>query len=238
MATSTGMKKLSIALIGTAVATLGAYPAKAITLSVGGTSVSGEGYVSSVSGATTINFNNGAAPTSGFAVYSAPSPGAAVVSGSVGGEYATPAGDTTPYLTVDPVGNSAPGVSPVSISFANPLDYFGLYWGSVDTYNFLDFYSGNTLLKTFSGSDVSTTASGSWTGSTDNVYVNFFAEAGESFNKVVLRSDGIAFENDNHAYRSVPEPSSVLGLLAFGTLGAGTLLKRQQKLAAKGAGDL
>jgi hypothetical protein len=38
--------------------------------------------------------------------------------------------------------------------------------------------------------------------------------------------------------KKVPEPSSVLALLAFGTLGAGTLRKRQQKLAAKSAGDL
>jgi hypothetical protein len=38
--------------------------------------------------------------------------------------------------------------------------------------------------------------------------------------------------------KKVPEPSSVLALLAFGAFGAVTLRKRQQKLAAKSAGDL
>ncbi len=50
------------------------------------------------------------------------------------------------------------------------------------------------------------------------------------FDKIVLTSTSPAFETDNYAYRvaSVPESSSMLGLLAFGALGAGSFLKRKQ----------
>ena len=75
------IKKLSVAIMGAAVFTVIPDPADAITLTFGGTPVAGQGQFSSVPGVTTIDFESGA-PTSGLAVYSAPGPGPAVVSGN------------------------------------------------------------------------------------------------------------------------------------------------------------
>jgi hypothetical protein len=200
-------------------------PASAVTLAIGGTPTSGAGYVSSQAGATTIDFDSGL-PTTGFATYS---PGT-VVQGSQVGQYATPAGDTTPYLTLSPVGSGVVGATgAVTIDFQQALDYFGLYWGSVDSYNAISFYDHDTLLQTFGGQNVSTTAAGSWTGPSDNLFANFFADPGKPFNKVVLDSSGIAFESDNHAYRvshRIPEPTPVSALL-LGLVGVGAWVRRQ-----------
>lgn len=229
------LQKLFASSIGVAVIAASATPANAFSLSFGGQSAGADGYKTTVQGATTIDFNGGTAPTFGVISYSSKTSTPTIVSGSLSGQYATPSGDTTSYLTISPQGSSVKGATgDVTLSFAHLADYFGLYWGSVDTYNFLDFYKGDTLLKTFSGTDVSNTAKGSWTGPSDNVFIDFFAGQGESFDKVVMRSNGTAFETDNHAYReakSVPEPSITLGLAVVGLFGASTLRKRQRAQA-------
>lgn len=224
------IKLTSIAFAGTVAVIASATSASAFSISVGGTQVAGEGYKSSVVGAQTVDFNAGL-PVSNMITYSGIVDH--VVQGSKSSQYATPAGDTTKYLTLSNKGANAPGATgSVTLNFAKALDYFGLYWGSVDTYNFVDFYSGGSLLKTFGGADVSKTAQGSWTGTTDNIFVNFFANPGQTFDKVVLRSNGVAFESDNHAYResnsaAVPEPFTVGGSLVG--LALGWRLRRKQK---------
>ena len=227
------LQKLSLALVGTAVVFMSANPASAVSLIKGGsTPVLGEGQYTNIQGATTINFNSRTATDpNGFATYSATT---GIVIGSVDGEYATPFGDTSYYLTVAPSGlQNIKGSGDETITFAKSIDYFGLYWGSVDTYNYVDVYSGGKLLKTFSGADVpGAPANGTQSGSANNVYVNLLADKGETFDKVVLRSTGLAFETDNHSYRlaSVPEPTAILGLLAFGVVSAGSFMKRRSKL--------
>jgi hypothetical protein len=121
----------------------------------------------------------------------------------------------------------ARGTTPVTIAFANPLDYFGLYWGTPSANNTIDFFNGDTLLQSFSGDAIVSSVTPSAA-----VYTNFFAEPGEFFNKVVLRDSSIGFESDNHAYKvaaseSVPEP--VTSLTAFASVVAGVLMKRQQQ---------
>lgn len=220
----TSIKKLSALIMAAAVCTVISEPADAIMLTFGGTPVSGQGQFSNVPGVTTIDFESGA-PTSGFAIYSAPGPGPAVVSGNTA-TYALSNDDNTRYLAVSILGD-ARGTSPVTIAFANPLDYIGLYWGTPSANNRISFFNGDTLLQSFTGdavvSSITTSAA---------VYANFFAEAGESFNKVVLSDSAVAFESDNHAYKvaaseSVPEP--VTSLTAFASVVAGVLMKRQQQ---------
>jgi hypothetical protein len=232
------LQKISLALLGTAVVLTGANPASALSLTKGGsTPVAGEGQYTNIQGATTINFNDGIAPSSGLVTYSATN---GIVQGSVGGQYASPFGNNSKYLTISPTGaqdngqNFAGNSGDVTINFAQGLDYFGFYWGSVDTYNFVDVYSGSNLLQTFNGSNVpGAPANGQQSGDVNNVYVNLLANAGQTFDKVVFRSTGRAFETDNHSYRvaSVPEPGSILGLLAFGAVSVGSLLKRKSTLA-------
>ncbi|MEH2394731.1 MAG: PEP-CTERM sorting domain-containing protein [Nostoc sp.] len=234
------IQKLSLALIGTAVVCMSANPAGAVSLTQGGsTPVAGEGQYTNIQGATTINFNSGTATDpNGFVTYSATN---GIVQGSVDSQYAAPFGDTSKYLTVAPQGAQANGqnipgnTGNETITFAKAIDYFGFYWGSIDTYNIVDVYSGGNLLKTFSGADVpNAPANGEQSGNANNVYVNLLANTsiGESFDKVVLRTTGIAFETDNHSYRlaSVPEPTATFGLLAFGVMSAGSFVKRKLKL--------
>ncbi|MDF5725936.1 MAG: PEP-CTERM sorting domain-containing protein [Rhizonema sp. PD37] len=224
------MQKVLLALSGTAIVFMSVKPASAVTLDIvtGGKEVAGQGLVSKVSGTTTFDFENGIS-TSGFVKFSSPTGSPAVVQGSKSGEYGAPFNDTSHYLTISSTRDNAVGnTGSVSVKFAQPLDYFGLYWGSIDDYNSIAFYKGDTLLNQYSGRDVpKTTASGNQTSLADNQYVNFFADTKGAFDTVVLSSTAPAFESDNFAYRQAPEPGSVLGLLTVGAVGAGFVLKRK-----------
>jgi hypothetical protein len=179
---------------------------------------------SQVAGATTIDFNDG---TCG--AYAHCSGHGGIVTGSVSGQYATPFGISDRYMTV---GNGS-----ASLALDRSYDYFGLYWGSIDTYNHLSFYLGDRLVDTFSGSDLPPlVADGNQTAWSSNRYLNFFFTEGDLFDRVVVRSDGYAFESDNHAVAavSVPEPGT-LALLAAGLLGIGVGRRRRSKALAKRA---
>ncbi|MDX2240476.1 MAG: PEP-CTERM sorting domain-containing protein [Leptolyngbyaceae cyanobacterium bins.302] len=225
------IKIASIVLAGAAAAVASATSASAFSFTVGGTAVAGEGYKSSVTGAQTIDFNSGS-PSNSVIAYSGITNN--IVQGSVSSQHATPAGNTSKFLTISNKESNVVGnTGSVTLNLSKALDYFGLYWGSADTYNFIDFYSAGSLIKTFGGGDISATARGSWTGASDNLYVNFFAGAGESFDKIVLRSNGAAFESDNHAFResaAVPEPFTVGGSLVG--LALGLRLRKKQKAQA------
>ena len=172
---------------------------------------------SQVTGATTINFNDG---TCG--AYAQCSGHSGLVTGSVSGQYATPFGITDRYMTV--ANGSA------SLALGRSYDYFGLFWGSIDTYNYLSFYLGDRLIDTFSGSDLPPlVANGNQVAWSSNRYLNFFFTDGDVFDRVVVRSDGYAFESDNHAV-AVPEPGT-LALLAAGLLGIGVSSRRRRSAA-------
>jgi hypothetical protein len=225
----TTIQKLCMAVVGAAFFSVTATPVSAITMSIGGTAVVGQGQFSSVPGAITIDFESGA-PTTGSVVYSVPGANPTVVSGDLVGAYGAPESDTTRYLAVSPLGDWR-GTNNVWIKFENPVDYFGLYWGSVDSYNYISFYKDGNLLASFNSPSLPHM----------NVYANFFADEGKSFDAVQLYSNGVTFESDNHAYRmaaippinptTVPEYSSGLGLV-FGTFFAMSLLKRKQQQKA------
>jgi hypothetical protein len=134
---------------------------------------------------------------------------------SVPGYAAAPAGDTTPYLSVafpESAGSetftAAPGTS---------YNYFGLYWGSIDDYNSIEFFLGNTSLGKFTGLNViqTGTALGDQVSAGSNRYVNFWFRDELEFDRVVFNTTNFAFESDNHAYARVPEPGT------FALMGAG-----------------
>lgn len=161
---------------------------------------------SSVIGATTIDFNSGCG-------YETCSGDFALVNGSQSGLYAQPFGVNSQYLSVP---NPSPTTKSASFTLASAADYFGLFWGSIDSYNFIRFYLDNSLVASYSGSDiVGQFADGNQLSLNSNRYINFMF-AGESFDRVDLVSNGFAFESDNHAFRmlvSVTEPSTGLLLL-------------------------
>ncbi len=211
-----------------------AVPAAAFTITTGGTPVANEGQYTSVAGATTVNFNN-PPPNGGLPsnpVYTSAVSTPAVVVGNSPGQYSSPTGDTSPFLTISPSGSSSippnrGGTGPVTINFSGvgggSMNYFGLYWGTIDSYNSIAFYRGATQI----GSTIFGGTNGLTAGST--VFVNFTFTNAEAFDRVVLTSTTAAFETDNHAYREVPVPPSFLGILLAGTIGAVKTLKRQQQ---------
>jgi len=166
------------------------------------------GITTDVASATIYTFDNGLKPT-GY------SGAGSVLNASIPGQAAQPAGDPTPYLSV-----AYPASSGTETYFAAPgsnYNYFGLYWGSMDDYNSLRFYSGNALIASISGLDViaNTSLLGNQVAPGSNRYVNFFFDT--TFDRVVFGTTQYAFESDNHAYASVPEPATY-GLLGFGLL--------------------
>ena len=88
--------------------------------------------------------------------------------------------DTTNYLSIG-------GNATETITFASEKNVFGLYWGSVDSYNTIKFYDGTTLVASYTGADISPLLSTGNQGSfASNGYVEF--PGLHSFNKVVLGS--------------------------------------------------
>jgi outer membrane autotransporter protein len=122
------------------------------------------------------------------------------------------AGGTGNYVSV--------GTIPVTITFTTPQRYFGLWWSAGDPRNVLKFYSGNTLVQTFTTADVVNFINNlpagqrsQYFGNPNNnfkggdsgepfAFINFFADPsnqGVTFNKIELsQAPGGGFESDNH----------------------------------------
>lgn len=187
-------------------------PLQAATITLGGTFVPGEGMVTSVANTTTVNFNDGTAPTTGPISYNY-SPDA-IVSASIPGVATAPTGDSTSFFDVGTtLGSEA------TITFSKPTDYFGFYASSIDSYNGMNFYNANNdLVLSIDGTQLATLGGFAANG-TFNDFVNVFADGqAENFTKLVLYSDGDSFETDNHAFRAAdqssladtPEPGTLL----------------------------
>lgn len=204
-----------IKLIAAVLLTAGAAAVQAapiVTLSAPGETTT------SVVGATTIDFNSGCG-------YASCTGDFLILSSSIDGQSAQPAGIDSPFLSVpNPNANGS-----ATFTLGTTANYFGLFWGSVDSYNSISFLLGEAVVSTFSGIDIVGTqyANGDQGSLNSNVYVNF--DFGVNlFDAVILSSNGFAFESDNHAYRSaaVPEPATAL-LMLVGLLGLMGARKRR-----------
>jgi len=122
--------------------------------------------------------------------------------------------DDSQYLSVGGGGSE-------TISFADKQNAFGLYWGSVDSFNKIDFYNGTTLVASYSGADVSPLLASGGQGSFEsNGYVQFKDLA--PFDTVVLSSGNTnAFEIDNISAGNISDSHIRLAEPVTGTMTVG-----------------
>ncbi|MBB5272335.1 PEP-CTERM sorting domain-containing protein [Quisquiliibacterium transsilvanicum] len=217
------MKKTLIAALFVASA-----GAQAGVITVGGNDgTPTNGFTSSV-GNCTIDFNDGTAANSCGATYTLAA--GSIVQSSVAGQYATPAGDTSYYLTVGPsAGNN------VQVALNAQANYFGFYAGSLDTYNTVSFFLNDNEVDSFTGTAINAVAFPG-TGTTGNqaqaAYINYYTTDAVQFNRVVFSSSSNAFETDNHSFAIATPPGQVplpgtVALLGLGMAGLGAMRRRR-----------
>lgn len=232
----------SMGLVG-ALLLAGAAPALAdplsITSTVGGTPSSGtlidlSGLGSSGGTVDGINFaftgTAGLVTGSETDVYAAP-----YISGAEATWLDQTAGpDILPYLTAG--STSADPGSAVTLTFQSEQTLFGLLWGSVDTYNTISVYNGDTLLGEITGSEVSADADGDQ-GADGTDYVEISSTT--AFDKLVFTSSNYAFEFTGLTYDApvqnneavpMPEPGSLM------LFGAGLAFLGVARLATRRGG--
>lgn len=141
---------------------------------------------------------------------------------------AAPAGDTTAFGYI----SSAIPNGIATLTTPN-LKSISFYWGSIDTFNFVDVLgAGGVTLSTVVGGAIPP-ANGDQSAPATNRRVNFVAGPGEVITGLRLRSTGVAFEVDNFAAAAVPEPATWAMLVAgFGLVGFATRRRRLTVVAA------
>jgi len=157
--------------------------------------------------------------------------GAIVGPGTTDGQYAQPLGSTGLYFSAGP----STGGPPTNITIGNNISSFSLIWGSLDDYNTLILH---TMVGdyTYTGLDIAALipglANGDQSAPNTNPIVTFMLsgldQQAVSFNMLSTQN---AFEIDNIAVNSVPEPATwAMMLFGFGACGM-ALRSRRRKLA-------
>lgn len=106
------------------------------------------------------------------------------------------------------------GVATSTLTLTTAISYFGMWWSAGDANNFLSFYSGGSLVASFSTATLLSKLPSAYFGNPTPGYtgqdgteafafLNFYGQAGTTFDKIVLSdpSTSSGFESDNHTIR-------------------------------------
>lgn len=162
--------------------------------------------------------------------------GGALTTGSANG-YSQPTGDFTQYLMVN-----AQQTANLTTK-DNTYSGFGLYWGSIDSFNKLEVLNAaGNVIETILGSNVvnpgADAAGSNYNDFKYNRYVTYTLDqlSGERISGLRFFSDKTAFELDNVSFfggkpTSVPEPAT-LTLFGAGIAGMAAASRRRRKKTA------
>jgi hypothetical protein len=202
-------------LSSAAVAVLLVSPAYATTVTIGGYDTWLDGEMSSVHGAHTVTFNNLSVLPAGFTA-TGTSPAIPLVQGTRDYVYAAPTGDFSTYLTT--------GSGTITDTLSAGVNYFGFYWGSIDSYNTFSISESNGTTFSITGTELANEFDLTYG---DSYFVNFFAGPNTSFRSATFASASPSFEFDNVA-TATPEPGTV-SMLAGGLLIFAGAFRRRRK---------
>jgi hypothetical protein len=148
-----------------------------------------------------------------------PGQGGIIVSETSPGNYANPAGYVGNYMAIL-------GGRSETLKFSSQMDIFGLYWGSIDTYNNVQFLLNGAQVVTITGSDLAApiAATGNQLGPNSNAYITF---SNLLFDEVILSSSGNSFEFSNVA-AAAPEPAT-WAMMILGFFGVGFMAYRRRE---------
>ncbi len=130
---------------------------------------------------------------------------------------------------------SGTGVMTSTLTLAKDSSYFGMWWAASDSANVLQFYEGSKLVGTFNTASLSgllpdsVQTHATTNGQGPSAFINFFGEAGASWDKIVLtNNDYSSKSSDNAATRVVvynPQVDSVLPGQPIATVNGSTTTK-------------
>ena len=133
---------------------------------------------------------------------------------------------TQDYFTIGGVFGSNGALSPVSLSFATVQSSFTFLWGSIDSYNSVEFFLGAISLFSYSGTNLIADFGFDDDGPNfEEVALVMFDGFEGGFDKVKFTSPQAAFEM---ALPPVPVPAA--GLLLLAALGGLTALRRRKSV--------
>jgi len=161
-------------VLATAACLAVAWPAHATVITLGGSAINDQGQFSTVAGATTVDFNAVALGNQSFAT------GIATYQANI---FSCACSGTGDLLDDTTRGARALVGTALTINFAQPLGYFGLYWGSPDPGNTITFFNGAVQVFSLTGTQLN--ALGVGFGTTAAAYVNFTAGAANTENSFV-----------------------------------------------------
>jgi hypothetical protein len=175
------------------------------------------------------------------------------VQGTLAHAYAAPAGDSSCYAYAPasggvglypgsalPSGLPSTVLSQVDINYqplistlppGTYLNYFGLYYGSIDKFNTLDFFSGNTVTGQSILDACGTCKPGDQGSDATNAFVNLYFTEDVEFTRLRFTTSGVAVEVDNLTagfdVTPVPEPST-WALFGAGVAAMGLIQRRRK----------